>query len=135
MGTHSTWLQHRSLTAIQYDEATDEWLFDFDDDYVLQVASPWRLVTAGTIAVGHCDHGHRFGLPEPLDVPSAVMEALKDRSVVAITIADATADLSIDFGAGTRLEIFNNSSGYEGWALAAPGNRLIVAQGGGNLAT
>ena len=49
-------------------------------------------------------------------------------------LATGDAGIDEDFGGGTRLEVFNNSSGYESWMLNGPGGRLIVAQGGGNVA-
>ena len=134
MSTQVDWLQGRSIQSVRYDEETEEWLFDFGDHHVLQVAAPWRLLKEGRIELGQCDHNQRFGLPAPVDAPTTVLEAVKGRSIIAATVADITADLSVDFGAGVRLEVFNNSGGYEGWTLSAPGGRLLVAQGGGAFA-
>jgi hypothetical protein len=134
MSTQVDWLQGRSIQSVRYDEETEEWIFDFGEHHVLQVAAPWRLLKEGRIELGQCDHNQRFGLPAPVDAPTAVLEAVKDRAVIAATVADSTADLSIDFAAGVRLEVFNNSGGYEGWTLNTPGGRLLVAQGGGALA-
>ena len=134
MSTEVDWLQGRSIQSVRYDDATEEWIFDFGEHHVLQVAAPWRLLKEGGIELGQCDHNQRFGLPAPLAAPTAVLEAVKGRSVIAATVADSTADLSVDFGAGVRLQVFNNSGGYEGWTLNAPGSRLLVAQGGGAFA-
>jgi hypothetical protein len=83
--------------------------------------------------VGSDDHGQQFGLPKVIDAPRNVLEVVKDRSVEAATVAAGTADLTIDFGDGIRLEVFNDSAGYEGWVLNAPEGRWLVAQGGGRL--
>jgi hypothetical protein len=134
MSTQVDWLQGRSIQAVHFDEETGEWIFDFGEHHVLQVAAPWRLLKEARIELGQCDHNRRFGPPAPVHAPTAVLEAVKGRSVVDASVADSTADLSVDFGAGVLLEVFNNSSGYEGWTLNAPGGRLLVAQGGGAFA-
>jgi len=41
--------------------------------------------------------------------------------------------LLVDFDEGIRLEVFNNSSGFEGLVLNGPDGRMFVAQGGGKL--
>jgi hypothetical protein len=123
----------RSLRSLRHDAETDEWIVDFRDGYVLQVSAPWRLIAAGGIAVGHDDHGQPFGLPEVVDAARRVRELVKDRTVKQATAAGGTADLTIDFGADIRLEIFNNSAGEEGWMLNTPDGHWLVAQGGGRL--
>jgi uncharacterized protein DUF6188 len=133
MNTQVAWLLKRSLESLRRDDETDSWIFDFGESYVLQVACPWRLIKDGGIALGHCDHGQWFGLPEPVDVETAVFDLLRKHGVLDAVITDGSADLSVDFGAGVRLEVFNSSSGYEGWILNAPGGRFLVAQGGGRL--
>lgn len=45
-----------------------------------------------------------------------------------------TGDVTVDFGDGHLLEIFNESSGYEGWAVAGGAGRLLVGLGGGGVA-
>jgi Family of unknown function (DUF6188) len=133
MSTQMPRLLARSLRSVRHDEATGEWIFDFGDGYFLRVASPWRLVKGGAIAVGREDHRQKFGLPEPVDAASAVCDLLKNHVIVDAVAAEGSADLSLDFGAGIRLEVFNNSSGFEGWILDAPDGRTLVAQGGGTL--
>ena len=51
-----------------------------------------------------------------------------------IIIRADTADLTIAFRPGISLEIWNNSSGYEGWDLHDARGFLVVALGGGQLA-
>ena len=53
--------------------------------------------------------------------------------VVAATCREETADIILDFGDGTLLEIISDSSGYEAWSLGHPKHGLYVAQGGGNV--
>lgn len=126
MGTRIPWLLARSLRSVLHDDETDEWCFDFGEGYVLQTASPWRVVRNGGIAVAHTDHGQRFGLPAAIDVTVAAPELVGTRIVKEAVAATGTADLAIDFGDGIRLEVFNNSSGFEGWVLNAPGGRRAL---------
>jgi hypothetical protein len=53
--------------------------------------------------------------------------------VVATASHDSAGDLAIQFENGSVLEVFNDSSGYEGWSLRGPGTRWVVAQGGGHV--
>jgi hypothetical protein len=133
MNTQVSLLQTREFRSVRRDDETDQWIFDFGEGYVLQVASPWRLMKDDAIALGHCDHGQRFGLTQPVDAEAEVCELVKDRVVLDAVVLNGSADLLVDFGAGIRLEIFNSSAGYEGWSLNAPDGGLLVAQGGGSL--
>jgi len=83
------WLQGRSIQSVRYDEETEEWIFDFGEHHVLPVGAPWRLLEEGRIELGQCDHNQRFGLPAPVDAPTAVLEAVKGRSVIATTVLGA----------------------------------------------
>ena len=127
-------LRGHRCRAVTFDAATEEWIFDFGNDTVLQVASPWRVIVAGKIRLGWRDHGQRFGLPLPVDGASEATKLLGGLEVDSARVSAETADLVISFGSTCRLEVFNGSSGYEGWTLNAPGGELFVAQGGGQLA-
>jgi hypothetical protein len=128
------WLVERTLQSVRLDTMTAEWVFDFGDGYGLQVASPWRMLVHGAISLGPRDHLQQFGLSRAINVEVAVWDLVRDRIVREASAAVGSADLVIDFGDGIRLEVFNDSSGYEGWILNAPDGRVLVAQGGGNLA-
>ncbi len=103
MSTQGSWLLAQSLRSVRRDDETDQWVFDFGEGYVLQVASPWRLMKGGIIALGHCDHRQQFELPQPVDAEAGARDLLKGRVVLDAVVADGSADLSIDFGAGIRL--------------------------------
>jgi hypothetical protein len=125
----------QSLRSAGCDHNTAEWIFHFED-YVLQVSALWRLISGGLIWVGHDDDGHQFGLGEPVIAADRVCASAGSRVVADAWANDTTADLSIDFGDGIRLEVFNNSCGYEGWILnARDGHGALVAEGGGKLST
>jgi hypothetical protein len=133
MSTKITCLVGQSLRSAEHARETDEWIFQFAD-YVLQVSAPWRLISRGSIHVGHDDDGHQFGLPEPVIAADRVARSVDSRVVADAWAEDFTADLSIDFGDEIRIEIFNNSCGHEGWTLnARDGRRALTGEGGGIL--
>lgn len=129
------WLCGLTCESVAYDAATSEWVFRFGPSASLRVAAPWRIIGKGRIELGHEDHGQQFGLPRPVDGSATAMQLLRGRPVRTFTIAATSADASIDFGDGYLLQIFNSSSGYEGWTLSEVGGRQIIAQGGGSVVT
>jgi hypothetical protein len=115
----------------------NDWSFSFGDGYGISVSVPWRVVRNGGIAHGHRDDGQRFGLPEPVDGEARANELFAGRRVEAVELDRVTADLRLIFDNETRLDIFNDSSGYEGWqAQLQVGERLLsfVGLGGGDIA-
>ena len=87
----------------------------------------------GRIALGNGDHGQQFGLPKLVDAKQEA-EKLLDGPVKKIAVREETADLLVEFQNSTCLEIFNSSSGYEGWECSSTNGLLVIAQGGGELA-
>ena len=88
---------------------------------------------SGGIAVGRSDHGQTFGLSRAVDAAAELVRLVKDRIVVEAAADQQTADLCLKFDAGIRLEVLNDSSGFEGWILNGADGRFIVAQGGGRI--
>ena len=85
-------------------------------------------------AVAGADHGLRFGLKRPVDAAARAMELLRGRPIVALSGDSLSGDLIVDFGDGRLLQVFNGSSGHEGWTLAGESGRLLVGLGGGGIA-
>ena len=112
----------------------ESWKFDFEGKTVLQVYCPWRIVNATGIALGNGDHDQKFGLPEAVDAREEAKRLLNSKAV-KLTVRAKTADLLIEFENGSQLEIFNASSGYEGWECSDTDGLLVVARGGGEFAT
>lgn len=115
-----------------------DWFFDFGEGWRLRVAATWRIVAAGRIALAEQDDGQQFGHPAPLDGEALARELLEARRIAAAVVDRQTADLELIFEEGTRLQVFNDSSGYEGWDArfpAAGGWRLLVGLGGGAIAS
>ena len=99
---------------------------------------PWRIVANGRIAFANKDDGQQFGLPAPVDGEVEANRLIRGRSISKVLVAPDTADLTLNFGNGLRLDAFNNSAGYEGWQIALPkenGDMLIIALGGGEVVT
>jgi len=127
------WVRGLTCESIAYDADTYEWVFGFGNGVSFRVAAPWRIIAAGRIGLGHEDHGQQFGLPRPVDGVSLATDLLRGRAVRDFGIATVSSDVTLDFGDGYLLEVFNSSAGYEGWTLSGSGGRQVVAQGGGNL--
>ena len=124
-----SWLQGERCTAVEH-SAPGEFLFHFGAAG-LRLSCAWRLRQDGRIILAHADHGQRFGLPAPVDVPAAALAHLAGRVIVGGRIEDHVGDIILEFSEGCRLEVFNDSSGYEGWSMTAPdGTQLIAASGG-----
>lgn len=112
-----------------------DWAFSFTNGVGIRVACPWRIVKDGGISLTDSDHGQKFGLPAPIDGPVECKKLLARRAVQHTNIRKATTDLEIVFDPDITLEIWNNSSGYEGWELYSPRGFHAIAMGGGQLAT
>jgi hypothetical protein len=100
------------------------------------VEAPWRIIADGRIAFADTDDGQKFGLPEPVKGAHLANSLLAKLQVQAVTVDRVTADIRMDFETGTRIEVLNNSSGYEAWqAEFVSGDQLIslVGMGGGDI--
>lgn len=83
------------------------------------------------------DDGHQFGLPSPVDGEDKANVLFGASLVVDIALDRTTADLVVSFENGTRVDVFNNSLGYEGWQAGMrtkSGEATIVGLGGGSTA-
>ena len=114
--------------------APDSWRFDFEGRTHADIRCPWRIIRNGGIALGHEDHEQQFGLPAPLDGQREALKLLSGK-VVKATIREIASDLILVFNDGVYLEVFNDSSGYEGWECSCTNGLFVVAGGGGDLAT
>nr|WP_316628523.1 hypothetical protein [uncultured Brevundimonas sp.] len=73
-----------------------------------------------------------WSMPKPMPT-----KLLAGATVSSATVDRLTADLCLRFSNGLRLDLLNNSSGYEGWqgGFDRDGNAVsIIAMGGGSLA-
>jgi hypothetical protein len=106
------------------------WFFVFSDEFTVVTEAPWRFITHDGIYVTSEDHGHQFGLPEPVDAAHRVMIRAATQVVTAALINPLTGDLTFHLGEQTRLEFLQMSCGYEAWRLYHGGTETICTGGG-----
>lgn len=111
-----------------------DWVFQFADSGALRTECPWRIVIGGKIALTESDHAQQFGLPAPIDGEVESKRLIAGKSIIGVTIRDGVGDISIAFDNGTVLEVWNSSSGYEGWGITVASGLSVIAMGGGELA-
>ncbi len=117
-----------------------DWDFAFGPGVSLVISCPWRLVSRDSILLTDSDDEQWFGLPAPVNAEARANALLQDESVQGIEVDGITADLLIRFSDGLRLDVFNNSSGYEGWQAHLQGSledgtkvSAVIAMGGGGF--
>ncbi|MDO7908811.1 DUF6188 family protein [Paenibacillus sp. JX-17] len=98
------------------------------DDGHLTIECPWRLRKGNRVIVGQ---------------PETKIEDKKDKAflefeeaLVGNTIKDIIhyediSDLSVAFDGDVYLDLFHDSSWYEGWQLQGPGSFFVVSTPGG----
>ena len=125
-------LRGLSVSSVEH-YAEDSWRLNFAAAG-LNVQCPWRIVSNDGVVLGGSDHEQKFGLPQPVDVTVEALRVLSGKTVESARIDEKTADLCITFTGEIRVDVFNDSSGYEGWTFADQRGTWLVAQGGGQMA-
>ena len=129
------WVRGLVCEAVLHEPDISSWVFRFGPSVSLRVDAPWRVLAGGRIQVGGEDDGELFGLPRPVDAGARAMELLHARTVREFLVDSRSGDVTVDFGDGHLLQVFNASSGYEGWTLDdGASTRLLVGMGGGGIA-
>ena len=105
------------------------WFLRFGTDITLATEALWRLIDDGHIVVTSEDHGHQFGLPEPVDATARLLSSLQGCIVTAASIAPSSGDLALDFGERTQLQFLQTSCGHEAWRLSVRGSETICTGG------
>jgi hypothetical protein len=114
-----------------------DWVFVFGDRRTITVVAPWRIVQNGRIAHAMQDDRQKFGLPAPVDGEARANGLLEGRRAEHLELDLVTADLRVFFDGETRIDVFNDSSGYEGWQATFPVDGdgvVIIGLGGGDVA-
>jgi hypothetical protein len=111
------------------------WRFEFEDFVTLDARCAGRIISNGRMASGNEDHGQWYGLPAPVDGVTAATQLLSSNSAERITIQKESGDIHLEFDSGTRLEVANYSSGYEGWECFTKSGLDVIGVGGGEIAT
>ena len=114
--------------------ALSSWSFDFEGQFGLNVQCPWRIINEHGLALGSEDDGQKFGLPAPVDGAAVATQLLSRSALRNIIFTEKTGDVAFEFESGVRLEVFNNSSGYEGWNCGMPSGLQVIGMGGGGTA-
>ena len=105
---------------------TGQWRFEFGERFVLDVFSPWRILSATAIEVGSADHTQKFGLPAPIDGVSVATLHLSASGIASGKIHENSGDIELEFESGLRFETLNDCSGYEAWTCHAGGVIISV---------
>ena len=114
--------------------APGSWSFNFEGRLRLNVQCPWRIVSDRGIALGSEDDGQQFGLPAPVNGGAVALQLLAATALKHVLITEKTGDVVFEFDSGIRLEVFNNSSGYEGWNCGTSSGLEVIGMGGGTTA-
>jgi len=133
MGEQIQLLEGQRCREVTFDTETEAWIFEFGSGATLKVSCPWRIIAEGRIQLGRRDHGQQFGLPSAVDGMQEAAILLGASQVDSATVSERTADLVITLVSSVRLEVINDSSGYEGWTVHGSAGELFVVQGGGRL--
>ncbi len=104
------------------------WSFYFTSGS-LEVEQLWRLLDGGAFIVTDREDGLTFGGPSAVDAESIARGVLMGRRVIGALIDPDTADLTISFERGARLDMRTTSARYEAWHFDAP-DFLVAAIGG-----
>jgi hypothetical protein len=106
------------------------WKFAFSTGDGLDTESEWRAVSAARTEFTAHDHGHKYGLPAPLDVVALARATLVGRTITRVRLEASTGDLTFEFDGSIRVEFLQLSAGYESWRLALPERDWICTGGG-----
>jgi hypothetical protein len=124
------WLIGRRIKDIGKKDYT--WFFDFEDGGSITTESSWRLVTVEGITATSADHGHKFGLPTPVDVIDVAKKTINQQTIKQYSLDSKTGDLFLYFDNNCEIQFLNLSSGYESWHIIY-GAHEIICMGGGKL--
>ena len=127
-----SWTVGRVITKVSFHEPT-LWCFSFGSKVCISAECLWRIVERGRVVLCSTDHRQQFGLPAPIDAAAKATALLSEKSVTAVQVREASADILVECDGDRRLEIIPDSSGYESWQLQDPFGTSYVAQGGGQI--
>jgi hypothetical protein len=120
--------------SMTYDIDADSWRFVFANKIWVSVSGFWRLLEKNQIVLVSLDHGHQFGLSNPVDLSELIARRLSCKKLIKIEVKEDTADLVLTLTDEYTLEIFIASTGYETYDFSINGKRYI-GLGSGNIAT
>lgn len=122
-----------SFNSINYDKNGESWNFLFEDKIWFASSGFWRLLVNKKIVSVSLDNGHRFGLPQPLDLIQEVSNILEGKRVRKVIVDNDTADLTLLITDDIKIGIFISSSGYETYEFSIE-NKRYIGLGAGEIA-
>ena len=122
---------HLVGSSVTVERREGDWAFAFGPDFVIAVASLWRLIGASYVCVTSEDDGHQFGLPSPVDAAAKANDLLSRTIVETVEVDFCTGDLTLRFEGALTLEFVTDSSGYESWQMWHSGEFLAFGASGG----
>ena len=128
------WIVGRSIANYSFHEP-DLWSLSFSGGGRLQTQSPWRALAAGCVVASSADHGHKFGLPEPVDVATLASRATGESRVAEARIGNSAPDLELHLENGATLQVLALSTGYECWQVTDPAGIATVVHGDGHASS
>jgi hypothetical protein len=114
----------------------EDWIVTLTEGRRIVSAVPWRLVDGNRIVLGSVDEGRLFGLHEPVDCAREAQAMIENRTIDHVAICTYTADLTLMLTDGLRIDLFNHSSGTEGWRIRCRIRdrwATVIGSGGGHV--
>lgn len=102
----------------------------FDGEDYLTIECSWRLKSKDVIAVGSGEYKLQETHQKANDI---LLKLLLGQQITSIRIGSYVSDLFIEFSNGSVIELFCNSSIYEGWTLSDGKDFNLVSLPGGKL--
>ncbi len=87
--------------------------FVFSDNIFVNAEGFWRLLKDKSIHAVSLDHGHQFGLPEPVNLTTLVTKELTGKKLTRIHVDKNSGDLTLSLSDNIELHIFTTSTVYE----------------------
>ena len=124
MTPNQTFKTSATFRSFEHDENAGSWHFNFDCNISVSACGFWRLLKANKVWVVSLDQGHRFGLPEPLDIVKEITKQLVGKTLTELRIKN-TGDLELHISDEIVLEFYISSSGYETYEFLIHNKRYI----------
>jgi hypothetical protein len=133
MTNELTFKTNSIFKSVTYDPDAESWYIVFADRVAFNVSAFWRLLGDKQIKLVSLDHGHQFGLPEPVDLSQLLTDALTGKALLEIKVKQNTADLLLTLTDNLEIEIFISSSGYETYNFSID-RKNYIGLGSGDIA-
>jgi hypothetical protein len=125
------WMIGASVDSISTAGPPD-WSVELSNGGSVQVETGfWRLSWPGGIVVCSQDHGHKFGLPAPVNVIEDAIAAIGNARIINAFVREGAPDLVLEFDNQLLLDVLVGSVGYECWHMYEPSGWHVIVRGSG----